>query len=466
MMWWGRSTTLAVAAGAAALSAPAPVVACSPSFPIEVKYDGPPLSFKAECRAAWRGRDKLLSDLATGEQSFWDYNHIANALREGTNGCRKRPAFALAIVDAALGNPFQPWAGAAPTAQFFEWKDESISPERVEEVVIGSWLLGRARRITPLRNWCAPGYYADEVPAGVTRRKLAVYFANDQYWTRIRERFGHNPGRDRLVLRELIDPSSVRFDLKLAAELAPRFYQGDKPRGLMPILVDVAEALADPALGEPDHEAARLTLEWYSPYTPNSLDEGANERAQALLERILQERLSHPDAQVRRDARFAIETKDPHAKAGPSFEEVVGESVKVRILEKRPDSLPPFKQFERTIERITENYPSRALRRWQGGRVELGMLFNPDGSFHSVHIMRSAGSTLDNAVKRGLRRYLRPRISQTKLTGYEGLHVYVPLPNFEYRTVFEPPKDFDEFEAGFEDNTITIIGELRAPRGY
>ena len=460
------SSRLAIAMGAVLIAVPLPAIACSPSTPIQVKLEGPPPSFKAECRAAWRGRDKLLADLASGEQSFWDYNHIAHALREGTNECRKRPSFALAMVDAALGTPFQPWSGAAPTSQFLEWQDESISQERVQEVVIGSWLLGRARRVTPLWNWCAPGYYADEVPAGVTREKLADYFANDQYWTRIRERFGHNPGRDRLVLRELIDPSSVRFDLKLAAELAPKFYEGDKPRGLMPILVDVAEALANSALGGPDYEAARQVLEWYSPYTPNGLDDGASARAQALLERITQARLTHPDAQVRRDARVAIEAGDPHAKAGPSFEEALGEGVKVRILDTRPDSLPPFQRFERTIERIANYYPRRALRTWRGGRVGLGMLFNPDGSFHSVHIMRSAGPTLDDAAKRGLRRYLRPRLSQTRLTGFEGQHVYVPLPSFEYRIAFEPPEDFDAFEAGSEDDTITIVGELRTPRGY
>ena len=102
-------------------------------------------------------------------------------------------------------------------------------------------------------------------------------------------------------------------------------------------------------------------------------------------------------------------------------------------LEKWPVSLPPLTNLASAAARIAEYYPRRARLEMQAGRVELGIVFGPDGKFDDVIVTRSAGSTLDHAAARDAERYLRPRLGDMVLKGFEGRSVYVPLPAFEYR---------------------------------
>lgn len=63
---------------------------------------------------------------------------------------------------------------------------------------------------------------------------------------------------------------------------------------------------------------------------------------------------------------------------------------------------------DRWARRIASDYPSRAMRRNEEGRVSVTVTINPDGRVGSCRVTASSGSdTLDSAACRGMERYAR-----------------------------------------------------------
>ncbi len=443
----------------ASMLMPSLAAACTITFPAEIRWQEEP-DHRSQCRAAWRERDTLIEDLRSGARDFGPYWHIVTSLRDGSKNCRQRSDFAFAMVDAAIGSPVRSNVADWPIQLFFQWKPHGTPASRIEEVAIGSWLLGRAAQGYEGSNGsCGVSAYSlDYTPEGVSPARIRAMLVQEHYWNQAHDQFGNNPGRDRLFLQELIDPNSDRHNLNLAAELAPKFYARDRLRGRLPILLDVAEAITDPAQTPPDYEGAARILDWYTPRSQPNIDEPINARADALWVRVWQTRLSDPDPQVSLAARLALLRRDPNANANAILEESLGLDTNVTVLDSWPETLPALREDNRIIHRITDNYPTRAMRRHLGGRVELGIVFGPNGAFHSTVILRSAGDVLDRAAIRNVERYFRPRVKQLMLTGFEGEYVYVPLPAFEYWLRDSVPEGR---QPGLQDDVITIIEPLR-----
>lgn len=435
-------------AGVAALCAPVQGAACSVIAVPEIKLEGPPPDWRDDCRAAMRDMGAYVADLRDGGLGHGDFVAVARAMREGAYGCRKRPARALELVDLGMGSPVTERRGSPAMLSYLEWTSDDPASERRAEVVIGSWIANNSRDL----GFCAT-YYEDALPPGQTEAEVLRWLLRPEYWEIALHMFGNNPARDRLVLRQMIDPGSDRFDLAAAGELASRF--GNQRDAYLPedVQFEVAEAVADPRLGTPDYEAAARVLGPHSFYTyPDSSTETI-ERARRLWVRIAQTRLTDPDPAVRRQAAFMLGAGDPAARPGIPFEAVLPAGSTVIELEGWPAGLPPILNLAGAAGRISEQYPSRALRQGQAGRVELGLLFRPDGSFRSVHVTRSAGEVLDQAAIRGATRYLRPKLEEMRLEGFEGRYVYVPLPAFEYRMLTV----IDDQAAGLSEGGQRIV---------
>jgi len=427
MCEWLRRIVLGMA-GAACVALSAHAGACTIAVDLEVKLEGPPPDFSEQCRAAARDPAGFLADRSDDALPDHEALTVVRALREGKFGCRKRPGIALDLVDRVIGSPVTLPRGSAAVLDYLDWTQDEPASERRDEVVIGAWISNSSY----VSGFCS-GYYEDALPHGSSEEAVLSYLLRPEYWAIAVDAFGNNTARDRLILRRLIDPASEKYDLALAAEIASHFNGRRDTNRLDPIVIEVAEALADPRLGAPDYEAAAKVLGAYSLYAWIDVSDDEVARLRPLWTRILQSRLTHPDEQVRREALYALGIGDPSARPGVAWAAQMPEGANLVRLENWPASLPPLKHLAVAAARIAEHYPTRALREMQAGRVELGIVFAPDGKFDDVIVTRSAGSILDRAAARDAERYLRPRLSDMVLKGFEGRSVYVPLPTFEYR---------------------------------
>lgn len=415
-------------AGVACVTLSAHAGACTIAVSPEVKLEGPPPDLSDQCRAAARDPAKFLAERSDDALLNYEALTVARALREGEFGCRKRPGVALDLVDRVIGSPITLPRGSAALLDYLDWTQDEPASERRDEVVIGAWISNSS-----YDSGVCSGYYEDALPYGSGEAAVLSYLLRPEYWAIAVDAFGNNPARDRLVLRRLIDPAGEKYDLALAAEIAPHFNGRRDSNRLDPVVIEVAEALADPRLGVPDYEAAAQVLGAYSLYVWIDVGEDEAARLRPLWTRILQSRLTHPDEQVRRDALYALGIGDPSARPGVAWAAQMPEGANLVRLEKWPAGLPPLTNLAGAAARIADNYPRRALYEMKAGRVELGIVFAPDGKFDDVIVTRSAGSILDQAAARDAERYLRPRLSEMVLKGFEGRSVYVPLPAFEYR---------------------------------
>lgn len=448
MCEWPRRIVLGMA-GAVCVALSVHSEACTIAVDPLVKLAGPPPDLSDQCRSAARDPAVFLADRSDDALPNYEALTVARALREGEFGCRKRPGVALDLVDRVIGSPVTLPRGSEAVRDYLDWTQDERASERRDEVVIGAWISNSSYA----SGFCS-GYYQDALPHGISEDAVLSYLLRPEYWAIARDEFGNNPARDRLVLRRLIDPASEKYDLALAAEIASQFNGRRDSNRLDPVVIEVAEALADPRLGPPDYDAAAKVLGAYSLYAWIDLGEDEAARLRPLWTRILQSRLTHPDEQVRREALYALGTGDPSARPGVAWAAQMPEGADLVRLEKWPASLPPLTNLGHAAARIAEHYPPRALREMQAGRVELGIVFGPDGKFNDVIVTRSAGSILDQAAARDAERYLRPRLGDMVLEGFEGRSVYVPLPAFEYRI----PTILDNTAKGLNaDGTMIVI---------
>lgn len=445
---------LGLAAGALAVLVSSPTMACSITPIVQLEPD-PNYDIRDKCRKVWRNREEVLVDLRRGHLSFAELREVTFALREGHGKCKPRPDFAFELVDAAIKTPVRASRLDSPHDLFFKWAPADYPKERRREITLGTWLLGS----TWYRGFCSRGDYSDRLPYGFEESEVRSVLLSDDYWTASLERFGNNPVRDRLILRELIDPNSPYFDLRRAQRLTPRFTSKIKRDFDKPIIIDVAEALADARLGVPDYEAAAELILWYTPYVEGRLKGEELQRVRDLWTRVQQTRLSHADPKIARAATLALLTGDPTFRPGVPFTEELPAGAEIEVLENWPDALPPLRSPERWASRIADQYPSRALREGIAGRVDYGIIFDPDGQFHSLHVTRSAGEYLDGATIRAAERYVRPRPRQLKLGGYPSRYVFVPLPSNIYRISWD--RDKYPNDAVAEDYVINIVSQPR-----
>lgn len=427
MCEWPRRIVLGMA-GAACVALSAHAGACTIAVDPLFKLEGPPPDLSDQCRAAARDPAGFLAGQSDDGLPSYEALAVARALREGEFGCRKRPGVALDLVDRVIGSPVTLSQGSAAVLDYLDWTQDEPASLRRDEVIIGSWISNSSY----VSGFCS-GYYKDALPYGISEDAVLPYLLRPEYWAIAVDAFGNNPARDRLVLRRLIDSASEKYDLALAAEVAPHFNGRRDSNKLDPVVIEVAEALADPRLGAPDYEAAAHVLGAYSLYAWIDVSDDEVARLSPLWTRILQSRLTHPDEQVRQEALYALGTGDPSARPRVTWAAQMPEGTDLVRLEKWPVSLPPLTNLASAAARIAEYYPRRARLEMQAGRVELGIVFGPDGKFDDVIVTRSAGSTLDHAAARDAERYLRPRLGDMVLKGFEGRSVYVPLPAFEYR---------------------------------
>ena len=418
-------------AGAASALAPVQAAACTYVLTTEELHGDPP-DYREQCRAAARDPKGFVARYRAQDPSFsGEFEQVVQAMHEGSNRCRKQREMALQLADAAIGSPVTMPRTSHLVARFLHWTRNDPTSERREEILIGSWLTNTGISPGSCGTW--PNYIAD-LPYGHSEADVLAWLLRPEYWANAVERFGDHPVRDQMILRQLIDPGSENYDLALAARLTPQ--RQDNREMYLPDALDIeiAEMVVDPKLGIPNYEAAAKVLRSNSIYLNSATYQDEFDRIRPLWLRIMQSRLTHTDPQVRREAAFALGVSDALSVPGAPLLDDLPDGANLVTLDAWPEGLVPLQDLRRSASRIQEAYPRRALREEKEGRVELGIVFAPDGSFQSLHVTRSAGELLDQGAIDSVQRYLRPKLDEMVLTGYGGSYVLVPLIALEYRT--------------------------------
>lgn len=446
-----------LAAGALALNG-LPAGACSLYVIQKIEHK----NLREECRRSIKDPAGFIAEFSSEIGRPVRPIAVANALIDGSAHCWKKPEVAFKLLDLSLGSPVTVGPRDDALSLFLRTAPDDLAPDRRAEVLIGAFLLNTSY----VSQICALGFYDKRLPHGYSESEVLEWLLKPSYWNSAIANFGNNPTRDSMVLRQLIDPQSGRFDRALAGRLTPVYALHDrtswrKPRphnAPDPVDVEVAEALLDPTLGKPDFDAAANALRWYSPNLYAGLDPEIDMRSRTAWLRIATGWQASGDPERVSRAASILGTGDPLAGPSKPIEDVLPAGAEVVRLDEWTDQFGPFKFIDRSVQRIAERYPSRALREGKGGRVELGVIFDPEGAFHTYHVIRSAGETLDMASIKSLDRYLRPRIRTQRLTDYEGQYVYVPLPTIVYRHVVGPHEEFNQ--PGLPSGEITVTARM------
>lgn len=420
-----------------ALMSASSVAACS--FMPVIELEGDPVSLRADCRALLRDRQDVLQRLGTGTLAYSDIGGAVRALGNGTNECPQQRGTAFAFVDAALGSPVRAGAASPAVEDFLKWAPESLPELRRIEAITGSWIVSPAP--TFHGGVCsATPYLADALPDGVPQERLQSLLVRPEYWAEAIRQFGNNPARDRMVLETLVDSANPEFDLREAARLLPEFHRADRTqpsrhamrKGARTRML-VAEALADPQRGLADYEAASDALGSLTQFTAPDLDAPMRERLIRFQNRIAQSRLASDDPAIQRRAELVLRTGDPNARPGPPVKGLLPAGSTVVVLEEWPEALVMPRLGEKAMERIADSYPSRAIRTGEGGRVAIGALFDPEGTFRTFHVLQgTASSALERSALTNAERYVLSDTGTLRLSGYAGAYVLAPLAVFEY----------------------------------
>ncbi len=458
-------------AGTLAVATPMSAKACTP-LRVTVIEPEKPIDRRSGCRKIWRDREQILVGLQNGSEDYYKYRSIIQSMAEGKHGCGKRRDFAFQMADTAVGSPVRSgliidsyYPVETALNDFRNWAPDTLSKPRRDEVEIGAWMLSENFHA----GFCGSGFYIDRLPRGFEEDAVRAVLLTEPYWEKSVAQFGNNPARDRLILSELMAPRSPYFDLQKAAELVPQFYGRDTIRGprprLRPIDIEVAEAITSGAAEKPDYEAAAGLLKDYSPYVTDQLSETELERVRKLWVRISQHRLASDDTELRKHALSFLKWGELDVITGKPIAQTLPEGAQIEVLGHWPDGLEPVGNIERILPLLADNGSFyRALGSRRGGRVELGVIFRPDGSYHDLHVTRDTGfehprlpskqMSFGTHAKKLASRYFRPHLNKMQLTGFEGRYAYVPLPSFEFRVVGDRPKSTAEFV----DGTIVISG--------
>ena len=419
-------------------------------------------SYAHECRQLWRNRTKVLDDLSSGTLAYSELRHLAKAMVEGTNNCKVRRGFAFRLADAAVGSPVRNGGHNGATSDFYSWAPKNLAQTRRDEVRLGTWL----RSNTYVSGFCSPGHWRDYVPEGFSPQELRAALISGDYWDRSLRQFGTNPARDRMILNELIDEQSHLFDPMLAYKLVTKadsswaenytiepFYSQ-----VGSLRIDLAQALTDGRQGAPNYEAAARLLQWHRPFIHYGRKADDWQQAEPMWVRIWQSRLGSDDPAVKKAALYALLTRDNAAIAGKPLAATLPDNARLEILPNWPDSLAHI-STERAYSLMARgaSYPSRAIRERLAGRIELGLVFDPDGAFLKIHIGRSVKGILPEAARKTVARYFRPKLKQLRIEGYSGRYVFVPLPPIEYHLT----RSAMTADAVFEDGVLKVYGRLR-----
>ena len=442
---------IALMAGAVAVTMPAPAAACIPNMPIVVRLGEPPDN-RRECRKVLRNTQRYAARIVEGRVPTETAQKVASDLLGGGSQCPEDRAAAFQLYDAIAGYPTLDDPESVKAWELIgnlrNLKDYAPTDQRGHEVQALDWLVN--------------GGYPSQPPEGYSEAELTELLMRPHFFDHAVRYFDHSP-RTALLTNLLLDPQSPLFDIEKIVDRTIdmrsnlRFFGRDRrARTALAIRLD------DPKFGKPDYDRFAKLLIDYDPYHLKGLSAEMHSKAAALWVRIAQSRLSSSAPEVKRQAEMTLRTGDPTLEVDPFLSPKAGGGAQVVMLDEWPEQTAPLKYTERWVRRVAENYPSRALRQEIGGRVELGVVFGPGGDFHSLQITRSAGQLLDGAAKKGIQRYMRPRLKEMKLAGFEGQYVYAPLPSIE----FHIGKRGEEFSGLVDPQTIVVaVNRLRSSCG-
>jgi Gram-negative bacterial TonB protein C-terminal len=405
-----------------------------------------------------------------------DISDAAQNLLAGYNGCAKKPALAVALLDRMVAPaPFtaqREYIGQL--ARYSIIDDTALSPERWLEIGSILWVRG----------------YPDMQSLKLTDAERHAFIARDDVWAYLNGDARENWQRDLIIVEALFDPLSPRHDpaaavayieknlpssaalnykaarhlldnpaidnsearavalLKKAApyldDARARYFEMVRPR-LNSVETEIRNSAVQEvvALLPYGREMAAAARQELSPVFSANLadsDEATATQASVMLAQFYRD--GTPSAETAllpwldtrlRGSDEQLKSQSLATLASLSMAGSAGARVLIDADIKRTGGAIEFglvgeAQGLRSGFIVADDYPAKALREEQQGVVAARMLIAPNGRAVLGEILRSSGPMLDQALIRNAIRRLR-----LKFPDHVGRYVWVRLPDVQFR---------------------------------
>lgn len=439
----------ALLASAAVLTGtPQPAMACVPIAltVIEAEELTPEqiAALREECVQLVGNPATAVARAARGEFSNSELRRIFDGSTGQAETCLDDEELAYAMLDSSIPSPI-----SSSTNIDMLWRLHQ-RPERLDEARLQNlretlWLYGQghSRQTLDLGN--------DE----------AVALLQDRWnFAQALARYGRWLPRDWVVLQMLSDPQGLHFDPRAYGRLLLVSTVSNDPASAARHL-QAANLVLDPRFEAQDPALAEEILR-HAGYYPN-IETGdlLNLRAaNRMWQQIGRLYRASDDEETRRRGRAIELTGDPRSDLDLLALEL---SADANIIPEWPEILPE-PPWSRMLARLTQSYPSRALRRRIAGDAQVALYFDADGVNQGFRIVQSSGSAvLDEALVSGFTRYFRPIIDTLPPELASGAPTYIMMPPTQYR-ITDLASSLNWQERFDNDGTIVIGAQPRRPR--
>jgi len=400
-------------------------------------------SMALKCKQALARPKGFLEKVRKGKISGLELDSYVLAFDGGKSGCREDKQFVFRILSS-----------------FYSVGDRKLTEPRLLQRYAFSFpddLDAADRRYAYYLVWLF-NENTSYLPPGKTQAQAREFVDRPEHWPIALAKFGNSRERDDAVFASVSDPQSSHFDRQLALRLAGFESTHKKQRK-----VSVAELFADARFGAVDLPLAESLLPATALYGAISQDP-ARQRARSVWVKIADGYLASSDPALRAKgaelrAKMAPSTLNDWQAFAPPNDGRVWLS---------PADWPKKVRNPLATVRISENlmtandYPVRALREGQNGRVGLAVRFGADGKFAALDVVRSSGSAvLDAAAASTLTRRVRPKLSDLTLEGYPGREVMVPLVIVNWEISDEPEEGGNSGISHYADGVLSVVALAR-----
>lgn len=419
-------------------------VSTSSSMPIAITViDDEPKKNKdlsKECRAILSNKNKFLSKVAKRKIADGIVHDYFDGLYLGQYDCPKDQKLAHQILDQHVGYPIRKTVFWFDIERLLSNHHEALSTQRITDLR-GQLFIRTRSGATKVPEYWTMSEIEQLLIESNNWRTAADTFSKDQAFVR-------NTLRDKLLIKNLLDPRSSIYDVDMAAELV----SGSSRYSYR---TQVAQHLLERKRNEIDLRTAFELMRWYSPFVERKISQEDNDIAASTFSEIIHQMGASNELDLQALSDVIQRTGNPHAEISRNPLDNLTDIKNDYLTVSWPDKFGKLLTI-----RSPSSYPSRARRDRVGGRVQAAAMFNSDGFFDRMIIMSSSGrEDLDRATAKNLQRF--NKLKSKKLPNFKEEFVLIPMPPIEWHIL-------DETVAGksgvFElDSKVKVVSKVIRP---
>jgi TonB family protein len=396
-----------IAASAATISlviTPTVASACTIMTQLEISSD----HMRQKCRKALANPKKFLAKVKAETLKDFELRDYVIAFDEGKYGCRKNTKFVFRTLDSFYSLPERKFSSPWLLRRYaFAWPEE-YEPVNRAYVYNLLWLFDENRSYLP-KDW--------------TSAEARAFVDRPGHWKIALAKFGNSRERDDAVFASVSDPQSPHFDRETAVQLSAFSSKNQLLRKVI-----AASLYTDPRIGQPDFAKAESLLPISGLYS-DFVDNPVQQKAHAAWVQIIDGYMQSNDAALRKKG---IQLKEEMflttLEKWPTIEHPKDGRVWLSLADWPKTAKNPFDSVNLAHVMTADDYPARAMRNEEAGRVTIAASFGPEGKFSGLEVIQSSGSALlDETAVKTMHRRIRPKLDEMTLAGYQGREVRVPL---------------------------------------